>query len=267
MEILEELDEIGAQAVLSMRPRVGREDRHHVEVDRARASGHDAGERVKLGRFSRDGSRELLPGRGQPLERDAAEGAALRVFELDTYRGRPVRAAARQKADGVALAVPDADAAEALVADAELPRRRCHAEVVRVRGARGRRGLDRETSGRVGERRAAPAHERIGELERAVLHSLGIDAAVGREVDVLEEDTEERRRDCGAGTIDGDGDLHRRRVDARGAGDERQGQCGSQQDKVRSHGRMIRQPRGLKARPTVRTWVAPNFSSACSAAV
>ena len=190
MKILEELDEIGAQAVLSMRPRVGWEDRHHVEVDRARASGHDAGERVKLGRFSRDGSGELLPGRGQPLERDAAEGAALRVFELDAYRGWPVRAAVRQKADGVAFAVPDADAAEALVADAELPRRRCHAEVVRVRGARGRRGLDRETSGRVGERRAAPAHQRIGKLERAVLHSLGVNPAVGGEVDVLEEDAE-----------------------------------------------------------------------------
>ena len=227
-----------------MRPRVGGEDRHHVEVDRARASGHDARERVQLGRFSRDRSRKLLPGRGQALERDAAEGAALRVFELDADRGRPVRAAARQKADGVAFAVPDADAAEALVAHAELPRRRCHAEVVRVRGARGRRGFDGETPGRVGERRAAPAHERIGELERAVLHSLGIDAAVGGEVDVLEEDPDERRRDCGAGTIDGHGDLHRGRVDARRARDERQGQCSSQQDKVRSHGRMIRQQAG-----------------------
>ena len=39
----------------------------------------------------------------------------------------------------------------------------------------------------------APAHEALGELERAVLHHLGIESAVGSIVDILEEDAVHRR--------------------------------------------------------------------------
>ena len=40
--------------------------------------------------------------------------------------------------------------------------------------------------------KGAPAHETLGELERAVLHHLGIEAAVGSVVDILKEDTVHR---------------------------------------------------------------------------
>jgi hypothetical protein len=40
-----------------------------------------------------------------------------------------------------------------------------------------------------------PAHERIGELEGAILDPLGIQAAVGPVVDVFEEDPPHRRAD------------------------------------------------------------------------
>ena len=39
----------------------------------------------------------------------------------------------------------------------------------------------------------APAHEALGEFERAVLHHLGIEAAIGSVVDILEEDAVHRR--------------------------------------------------------------------------
>ena len=39
----------------------------------------------------------------------------------------------------------------------------------------------------------APAHQRLVELERAVLHHLGIEATVGSVVDILEEDAVHRR--------------------------------------------------------------------------
>ena len=44
-----------------------------------------------------------------------------------------------------------------------------------------------------------PAHQRLGELEAAVLDQLGAQAAVAAEVDVLEEDAEQPRADARPG--------------------------------------------------------------------
>jgi hypothetical protein len=51
-----------------------------------------------------------------------------------------------------------------------------------------------------------PAGERVRKLEGAILDELRVKAAVGSEVDVFEEDAEERGRDgrAGVGGVDGD---------------------------------------------------------------
>src|ERR1043165_3081765 len=46
-----------------------------------------------------------------------------------------------------------------------------------------------------------PAHHGLGKLERTILHHLGVDAAVGGEVDVLEEGAEHMRIDRRAGLV------------------------------------------------------------------
>jgi hypothetical protein len=47
---------------------------------------------------------------------------------------------------------------------------------------------------------APPAVQRLRELERTVLDALGVEAAIGGEVDVLEEHAIHRRRDRWTGT-------------------------------------------------------------------
>ncbi len=63
-------------------------------------------------------------------------------------------------------------------------------------------GAHREFALRVGAGRLLPRHQRVGKLERAVLHALGIQPAIGREVDVLEEHADHCLRDRRAGTVD-----------------------------------------------------------------
>ena len=54
----------------------------------------------------------------------------------------------------------------------------------------------------------APTHIVVGtELKRAVLHQLGIDAAIGRIVDILEKEAPHRRLDLGSETLGINGDY------------------------------------------------------------
>ena len=52
-----------------------------------------------------------------------------------------------------------------------------------------------------------PAHHRVRELERTILYALGIQPAVSAEVDIFEEQPEERSGDGRAGFGDLDGDV------------------------------------------------------------
>src|SRR5438045_2730331 len=79
------------------------------------------------------------------------------------------------------------------------------AEGVGVVGVGGLVGLDGGGGGGVAGLDGGPAHEGVVELEGAIFDALGVEAAVGGEVDVFEEDAGEGGGDRGAGAIDGDG--------------------------------------------------------------
>ncbi len=193
-------DEVGAQPVRPALPRVGRHQRNHVEVDAARPVEADAEARAGIG----DGRRQRR-GDDAPLRRHRRDRGGAGLFEprvLDPHR-QPGRArdAARQHRDDVALPRLDADRSEAVVGDAVAAGLRGEADVVRIRRRRRPIGAHREVTLGVGAGRLLPAHERFRELERAVLDLLRIEAAVGGEVDVLEEDA-----------VHGRGDRHARLI-------------------------------------------------------
>jgi hypothetical protein len=110
MEILEKLDEIGAQAVLSMRPGVGREDRHHVEVDRARA--HVADGDLELAKPGRDPNQPIdlrapqaeKPGSLGPVVVTSPQRRPIKRAEPGTQRVRsPARVSGRPRVPAVAV--------------------------------------------------------------------------------------------------------------------------------------------------------------------
>ncbi len=147
-----------------------------------------------------------------------------RVLDADRQAGRR-RDPPRQHRDDVPLPGLDADPAEAVVGDAVAAGARRQPQVVRVRGGRRPIGPDRELALRIGRGRLLPAHERLRELEGPVLDPLRIEAAVGGEVDVLEEDAVHRRGDRRARLVGRDRDLRhrdRRRLRARRARSDRQ---------------------------------------------
>ncbi len=111
------------------------------------------------------------------------------------------------------LALLDADTSEAIVPDAEWMRGLIgrDAQIVRI-------SLVHRVVGSDLERAPAgdgllPAHERLGELERAVLDPLRIEAPVRREVDVFEKDAVERGRDWRARLPDADLECLSRTID------------------------------------------------------
>lgn len=82
---------------------------------------------------------------------------------------------------------------------------------------------------------SAPTHERFRKFKTAILDQLGIQPAIGAQVDILEEDAPHRRIDPGAGPVDLDSDPDGFRCPGLG---ERQAvkqcRCGQQMEPAKS---------------------------------
>jgi len=179
MEVLEVFHQVGTQTV----PVVGGEEADMVEVDALLRLEVDAHEALGIGRGRLDGGCILLP--LAALDGYALLGQHLVVgaYELDADLG--VAGCAGIDGEVVVHAFLQANAEEAVVLKAgELVAMagigKCHIVRVAVEGGVG------VVEGHLAE--GVPAHQSLRELERAVLDELGIEASVGSEVDVLEED-------------------------------------------------------------------------------
>ena len=139
---------------------------------------------------------EEMPGKaccGQrgAVEADDFDGNFGRAFDVADLGG-----------EIIGVAGSDTHAAEAFVANSQWSLGfRGDAHVVGIGVAEGRFGKDRHVAlGKAGGN-LEPSHHRIGEFKRAVLDHLGVKAAVGTQVDVLEEGTPHGGIDPGTGLI------------------------------------------------------------------
>ena len=178
------LYEILAQAVLAALPRVDGEERHMLQIDRA-ARGEEYAQ-VSLVQGAGGGEAQFIFFPLLRVDGEVGIGQGLRllhrgvVYQLDAYA---LRLAAGPDRETVFAALHDTHAEESLVLDAGSHVRvvgGCEAYVVGV-AVEGAVILD----GDVAE--GLPPHEALRELERAVLHHLGIETAVGAVVYILEE--------------------------------------------------------------------------------
>ena len=106
------------------------------------------------------------------------------VHQAHVERGLAALGATRPHGEAVGLALAHGDAEEALVLEAgELVAvaRIAQAHVVRI-------AVEGAVVPHLEVAVGTPAHQPLRELERTVLHHLGVEAAVGGIVDVLEED-------------------------------------------------------------------------------
>ena len=145
-----------------------------------------------------------LPACAEPGERGLGQRRLLVAQQPSRQGARAAGVCPHVRGEDVLGPGLDAHAAEARVDDAEPPARRvdAQAEVVRVQLVEGALRADEELALGLRAPRLAPAAQGLGELEGAVDHALRVEPAVGGEVDVLEEDTDERRRNRRAGTAE-----------------------------------------------------------------
>ncbi len=209
MHPFEQFSEILPQPARPVLVRLRRKQRHDVHVHRARpVEEHgETARRLSLRRHER--YRVAFPVRPDPVHSRGSVDRLQSADDLHAQRARTVPDAARHDGEHVRLAGLDANAAEAVVHDSEglCGIGPLDPEVVRVPGTHRRVRAHRERARCW--RRALPAHEGIGELEGSILHALGIQPAVGGEVDVLEEHPDHRLRDRAPGTIDPEHQRHR----------------------------------------------------------
>ena len=214
LHVGEELHQVLSQAVRSILPGLLWIERHHVDVDLALATRRNLEPRARVSRGWPQ--RRLVP---LPVAREPGEGAfgeTLSPVVRDPRGELPGTIGLRPYISGqhVLGAGLDPDAAESRVDDLECPVRRIapQAEILRVVLVERAVRADDQFAG--GGRIASPPVQRLRELERPVLDPLGIEPPVGSEVDVLEEDSEHRRRDGRTGPAE----VERHHVGSRIAG-------------------------------------------------
>ena len=150
----------------------------------------------------------------QALHRAIAERSAAFVLESRPQRAarRPVRS--RPNREEIVFAPPHRDAAETVVGHAEafsgIPD--LEAQIMGIVRVQRIGRFHRDSPLPLAVHRA-PRIQTLGVLKRAILHQLGVEAAVRAVVDVLEEDAMERWTDgmAGMGEVDGQSDRRRSR--------------------------------------------------------
>ncbi|MCR6657037.1 MAG: hypothetical protein NVV63_14780 [Opitutus sp.] len=212
LHVGERLHHVGAQTALAVLPGVARKERNEIDVDLAASGKHQTQARTCFGVSRRKRDFALRPcGARAAGHFGGSEHEAGRRDEFRTHEQS--RAAAHIDAEIVNLALLHADAAKALVLDHGASIRGNDAREVRVGRMTLRIALhSHPRAARVG-RGHVPAGERFGKLKRPILHQLGVETAVGAEVDVLVKHTPHRGLDRGAGPVDIDTNLDGGRCD------------------------------------------------------
>jgi len=187
------LSQVAAHAVLTTLPGVGGEEGDMLHVSRGLVACEEDAEgtlRLRLRRRERGGV--LLPLLAADLYVDSGKALVFthRGIVNETHLEGALAAfgATGPEGEAVGLVLHDGNTEEAFVLKAR--------ELVAVAGVFQTHIVGIALEGSVvfhlEVTEGAPAHEALGELERAVLHHLGIEAAVGSVVDILEEDTVHR---------------------------------------------------------------------------
>ena len=214
------LRQVLAQSVPAPLPRIDGEERHMLEVNASARLEEDAKVSLGKGLLRRDCNFVTLPvGRvygqnvGSHHLRLAHRGGVYQLhLDFLALAARPYR-------EAVALAGLHADAEKALVFQSGELRAVPRGRQAHIMGVALERAvvLQRHVAKRL------PAHEMLGKLERAVFHQLGIQASVGRIIDVFKEMPVHGRLDWSANLASlhhHDVSLLRARLDA---AQERQG--------------------------------------------
>lgn len=203
MEVLEVLHEVCAQTV----PVVRREEGDVVDVHGILTREDDAEEALLVGDLRREAYGDLRPGVGGDVDGLLVRGDIIRGDELHLeLRGLSTVVQTHPGGEVVGHALTETHTEEAVVLQTRGLLTMAGAGedgIVRV----AREGGLSVGDGNVAERR--PAHQRLWELEGTVCDEVGVEAAVGAVVDVLEENAVHRRLDGGTGL---------RRVQREGAG-------------------------------------------------
>ena len=183
---------IRAQTVVL--PRLLRQQRDHVEEERACAGRGNLERSLRVAVHGDKLDALVLPIAGDALDFTRRQLVTVGGHESDGKRAGEVLGA-RGQLERVAVVLDDVHAPVAPVRECE---RAVHlnAQAPAVDGIERARGINRALA--LGARgvREFPEFRFVAVLERAVAHQFGVDAAIGGQVDVLEEDSPQRRGDA-----------------------------------------------------------------------
>ena len=207
LHIRQPLHHVGAQTAGTILPRLLREQRNHIEINRARAIHQHVKFGFRVGGFWMQHGGVTRPIAGKLFQPGRVEQRSVRTVKFHAQLGI-ARCDTQLNREVVSLTFLHADTPKAFVGHTEqIFALRLDAKVVRVLGVEGSFIANRQCAARFAGAEFAPTHHGLGKLEPAILHQLRVKPAVRAEIDVFKENSPHRRIDPRTGLVSFNGEC------------------------------------------------------------